>query len=634
MSIRRVALIVVACVLAGVPATARASTPADSLEASRAFLAREMDRYHDHFGVYEDVSSPDNHFHVYAKLPDENAPVTLNGSWEATRHTGATAMKCELLPGGTGGYYYLAGVLVPPDTTPQPDFGTLPDAGYNGDLTQATSLSFWAKGEHGGEVIDFFLAGVGRDPVTGAATSPFPDSSPRWPPLGTLHTLTTSWTRITIDVSARNLGHVIGGFGWYATAANNPGGAVFYLDDIRYELSTAGIAARLEQKRFIRSYVTLPFQTLPPPVNDFDLVLRNAAFTYDNALAVLAFLAHGSADSVRRARLVGDAFVHVAAHDRTYDGDRLRNAYTAGDPIVPPGWHPNQRDQTPVIPGFWNENAQAYVEIEQDTLDTGNNAWAVVALLALWTQTGHQPYLDTALAIASGFIASQRNDSGTYQGYRGGLVLPESPTPMQRPYASSEHNIDLYAAFTRLAQITGDPAWSERAQHARALVLAMWDAGLGCYRPGTTDPETINTDSNQLALDVQPWSLLAQLNPAGRDAQVLDCALAHHAVTADGFAGFDFNTDLDGVWFEGTGQMASALRFGGRAAMSDFYRTELQRAHGNPPLGKLLGHHAASHDSLTTGFDFKYFHRLHVGATSWNLFGQRGANPYYQTTVP
>lgn len=638
MDLRHGSVASVACVLVGIATSALGSTATatDSLEASRAFLAREMDRYHDHFGVYEDVSSPDNHFHVYAKIPTQFAPVTLNGSWEQTRHGGATSMRCELQPGGQdGGFYFMAGVLVPPQTAPQPDFGTRSDAGYDGNLTNATSLTFWARGESGGEKIAFFLAGVGRDPFTGVPTMPYPDSSPRWPPAGTLTTLSAAWTKYTISLTGLNLSHVIGGFAWYATATDNASGAIFYLDDIRYELSSAGVAARGNEPRFIRSFVTLPLQSLPAPVNDFDLVLRNTAFTYDNALAALAFLAHGSTDSVRRARLIGDAFVHVAAHDRTYlTDDRLRNAYAAGDLTVPPGWHPNGQNETPIIPGFWDESTQRFVEVEQGSLDTGNNAWAVVALLALWTQTGHPPYRDTALAIANGFVASQRNNSGTYQGYLGGLNDPESVTPVQRPYASAEHNIDLYAAFVRLFQVTGDAAWSERAQHARTFVLAMWDAALGCYRPGTIDPGSINTNLNQLPLDVQAWSLLAQLNPAGRDDQVLDCALARHAVAAEGFAGFDFNTDLDGVWFEGTGQMAAALRFGARTPMSDFYRAELQRAHGNPPLGKLLGHHAARRDGLTTGFDFRYFRRLHVGATAWNLFGQRGANPYYQTFTP
>lgn len=38
-------------------------------------------------------------------------------------------------------------------------------------------------------------------------------------------------------------------------------------------------------------------KSFPTQKNDFDVVMRNVAFTYDNALALLAFLAIGTTDS-------------------------------------------------------------------------------------------------------------------------------------------------------------------------------------------------------------------------------------------------------------------------------------------------------------------------------------------------
>ena len=45
------------------------------------------------------------------------------------------------------------GVLVEGATIPEQNWGDYPDAGY--DLTGATGISFWAKGEIGGEQIKF-----------------------------------------------------------------------------------------------------------------------------------------------------------------------------------------------------------------------------------------------------------------------------------------------------------------------------------------------------------------------------------------------------------------------------------------------------------------------------------------------
>ena len=144
---------------------------------------------------------------------------------------------------------------------------------------------------------------------------PYPDSSPRQPAADTLTTLTTQWQQYTIDLTGVDLSYVLGGFAWVANNTANPNGAVFYLDDIQYELSPAARDRRLNKPRFIRSFTTLPRQ--PDPFDktkdgDIDFVLRNIAFSYDNALAVLAFLADGSADGLRRASLIGDAFVQAA----------------------------------------------------------------------------------------------------------------------------------------------------------------------------------------------------------------------------------------------------------------------------------------------------------------------------------
>ena len=84
---------------------------------------------------------------------------------------------------------------------------------------------------------------------------------------------------------------------------------------------------------------------------------------YDNAIALLAFLANGTADSLRRARLIGDAFAYAS---RTYNDDRscsdtidplgfdgapLRTGYAAGDIALLPGWNPNGRAGTVPFPG-------------------------------------------------------------------------------------------------------------------------------------------------------------------------------------------------------------------------------------------------------------------------------------------
>lgn len=626
----------------------------ESADASLEYLRRVMDLYHHRFPVSEDVSSGGNHFHAFAKIPDRFAPVDINGSWSEVKHSGATSLRCTFLPRspGFGGFYFQNGVLLGTQTSPQPNFGTYPNAGI--DLTGATALTFWARGERGGEEIEFFVFGVGRNAETGERVEVFPDSSFRRPKQGTIVRLTREWKQYTISVGGLDLSYVLGGFGWVAAIDRNPAGAVFFLDDIQYELGPARLASRLDEPRFLRSFTPLALQ--PDPFDDvrdgdIDFVLRNLAFTYDNALALLAFLADGSDDSIRRARRIGDAFVYAVRHDRRYndnrtcdqpvsrltlDGARLRTAYAAGDIALPPGWAPLGREGTVPIPGFYAEATKTFYEVEQEALDTGNNAWPLIALAALYKRTHEESYFDVACRLGN-FLHAFRDDSGTYGGFTGGVDGPETPLPKLRPWASTEHNLDLFAAFTLLFEITGDARWRDDAEHARRFVDAMWDDTRDCYLAGTTGPTARNTTAGQLPLDVQAWSILS-LGIAKAHGGVLKCAETWHRTSSDGFAGFDFNEDRDGVWFEGTAQMAVAYAASG-SLDAGFYRAQLRSAQQWEAFGDGQGLPASSHDGLSTGFTtaggypFKYFRRLHVGATAWNVFAQLRFNPYYAKPI-
>ncbi len=95
-------------------------------------------------------------------------------------------------------------------------------AGY--DLRGAVRLSFRARGDKGGERVQKF--------AVGGIQGKYPDSD-----LALLPNvrLTKEWKRYEIDLTGKDLRHIIGGFGLFLNKAENPGGAVVYLDDIIYE---------------------------------------------------------------------------------------------------------------------------------------------------------------------------------------------------------------------------------------------------------------------------------------------------------------------------------------------------------------------------------------------------------------
>ena len=97
------------------------------------------------------------------------------------------------------------------------------DGGF--DLSCATKLTFWARGEYGGEKAEFKVGGLSekyQDSLQPAfSTGPI--------------VLTDKWENYTLNLRDKDLSHIIGGFVWVTNKPSNPAGATIYLDDIRFE---------------------------------------------------------------------------------------------------------------------------------------------------------------------------------------------------------------------------------------------------------------------------------------------------------------------------------------------------------------------------------------------------------------
>jgi hypothetical protein len=104
---------------------------------------------------------------------------------------------------------------------PANNWGSRP-GGYN--LNGARKITFLARGEKGGEMIDQFkMGGISGDYSDSGSAA-----------IGPV-TLTQDWKRYEISLEGQELSSITGGFCWAANRDGNPDGAIFYLDDIRYE---------------------------------------------------------------------------------------------------------------------------------------------------------------------------------------------------------------------------------------------------------------------------------------------------------------------------------------------------------------------------------------------------------------
>ena len=104
--------------------------------------------------------------------------------------------------------------------SPADDWGDEP-GGY--DLTGAKQLSFWARGDKGGEVVEFKMGIIAKN-------KPYHDTSSA--ALGKVK-LDKDWKQFTIDLSGKNLKCIKTGFVFSVAGKKEP--ITFYIDDIKYE---------------------------------------------------------------------------------------------------------------------------------------------------------------------------------------------------------------------------------------------------------------------------------------------------------------------------------------------------------------------------------------------------------------
>lgn len=169
------------------------------------------------FYVFEDKGSRRNHYVPSGFMPSGKC-VTFTDTWQDGCREGRTCIKvvydveCSRKDQKWAGIYWL---------NPANNWGGR-KGGFN--LTGAQRLTFWAKGEQGGEQIQEF--------TVGGITGDYPDSDTAV--IGPV-ILGSEWRRYTVDLRGKDLSYISGGFAWTTSEEVNPRDCAFYLDEIRFE---------------------------------------------------------------------------------------------------------------------------------------------------------------------------------------------------------------------------------------------------------------------------------------------------------------------------------------------------------------------------------------------------------------
>ena len=553
-------------------ATTNASARTTAIKA----LEKRLNGMRSQLYVYKDFSDSMNHFtqksmmwgksQSRVKDPDENCKTKPHSGTSCIKYTHATNVN------DWGGWEFYNG------------------GGKGLDLTGATELRFWARGNTGGEIIDFFVAGGSGDKTRAISKNSIK--------------LTKKWKQYAISLRGANLSNVHRGFGYAIDyAKNRRSKTVFYLDDIRF---IGKIESLQEAPMMLRSYDTSTLQT------------RNAAFTYDNALAAMAFMSAGRSG---KAAEILDALVYAIEHDR-YANGRIRNAYAAGNITPFPGSQAGAR-----LPGWWDTGAQAWYEDRyQVGSNVGNTSYAALALLhyaeAYKSSYRSNRYLEAASSIMDWVIAECSDSSdGFTAGYDG---WPENGNQIKFTYKSTEHNIDAYAAFTQLYKMTGVAKYKKAADSALAFVKSMYDEKKGLFYSGTNSDGS--TNESNIVLDAQVWAALA----LGNAFKPYEGSLGQLGKMRTAEGGYRFHVCAEkAFWCEGTAFTSLLHKLRGEKAAAEKALTALRSVQLSSGLFP-----AATSSNLSTGIylsdgsPWVYGKDAAVAPTAWFVMALNSYNPY------
>ena len=338
--------------------------------------------------------------------------------------------------------------------------------------------------------------------------------------------------------------------------------------------------------------------------------------TYDNALVIIAYANRkDNADSLDRAKTMGDALLQMQAKDPIGDG-RVRNAYG-----------PEHLFDANGVPNIQTWGSAA-----------GNQAWAGMALAHLAHVTKDAKYRDGALRIGEWLLRETSDTRGT-----GGFTAGYGSDGKKLEWNSTEHNIDMVGLFGMLHQLTNDDKWSNACEQARGFVKSMWDEKEGRFHIGTeSDGVTINRDE-YVPEDVQSWGYLALRSEPY--ARALDWAVANVETTdntnpAQPIVGVRFalrtnpeqlSRNDDTVWLEGTAHMALALRVSGKKKhkqKAGVYLDSIHKEQLHGPNADGKGIQANSKEGFSGGDD-KNHTSLHTGTTAWYIMAKQELNPFH-----
>jgi hypothetical protein len=336
--------------------------------------------------------------------------------------------------------------------------------------------------------------------------------------------------------------------------------------------------------------------------------LPRTAFTYDAAVAALAYLAMSGSGA---GEILADAGREVAEGLLRAGTGPLHRAYAL---------EPYRRG----VP----------VPVRLAGYRSGDQAWAGIALCEAYRRCGDPDLLAGACRLGA-WVRDTCRSGAPAGGYRDGTAADGTPVMS----VSTADNAALVALFDRLAGLTGEQAWLACARHAAGFVRRMWDGAARHMHAGAPGVQAVMEAYTNAAPTVTAQALswlalgdrrtLASLAWVLRALRVTDTPIRLTGITAAPGA--------TAVWLEGCAQYALALSHApagtlpAQAQLCTPIRAQMMLGGGETVAGRSLpegcGVVAASSPLDVPGRPVRLPPVRHVGATAWFVLAACAVNP-------
>lgn len=301
---------------------------------------------------------------------------------------------------------------------------------------------------------------------------------------------------------------------------------------------------------------------------------QQISYTYDQAVAAIAFLVKGDTASAKSVL------------------DTLKNLQTAQG-----SWYT----------AYYCNN----LSVQEFNQHVGPVLWVVMAIAKYEVDTGDTvTYRDMAIRAIDWSLQFQQADGGI----NGGL----DTTGSVLTWASTEHNQDAYAMLKHYG-------YTEEAINVKSFLdTKVWQEAEGFFWAGRNDPNN--------PMDTNAWGVQA-LGTTGTHQydRGLDYVMNQHRNTQTKrvkgssitINGFDFNGDKNDVWFEGQGQMVVSFKMAGRTADANYFLNEIIK------IQDFYGTGGVPYSLLGTNNGYWTMKSVEsVSGTGWLIYAIEGFNPF------